>query len=107
MADSGFQVTPDELTSFASYLESTTAGEIGTAASGVTSANGLDVSAFGVFLGQTLGVPSRIAMGVASSELKNLADKIKQTADDTRTTAQNYTQNDQDSAGSFDSMQRS
>jgi hypothetical protein len=101
MADNGFQVSPDALTGFAGYLEGTTASEISTAAGGVSSANGFDADAFGVFLGQTLGVPSRIAMGVAASELKNLVDKVKQTAADTRTTAQNYTQNDQDSAGSF------
>lgn len=101
----GFQVAPSELTDFASYLETTTADEITKSSQGVTNANKFDFNAFGLFLGQTLGVPSRIAMAVASGELNTLAGKIRQTATDTRTTAQQYAQNEGGVTGTFNSIQ--
>ena len=106
MADgSGYTVTPSDLEKFADYLNNTTVSEINTAAQGVTSANGFDVNAFGVVLGQTMGVPSRIAMGVVADQLKSLSQKIAGVASTTKDTANNYTQNDSNVASSFQKLQ--
>jgi DUF2075 family protein len=106
MADSnGYQVAPADLNTFADYLNNTTVNEINTAAQGVTSANGFDVDAFGVVLGQTMGVPSRIAMGVVADQLKALSQKIAGVATNTRTTATTYSQNDSNVATSFQNIQ--
>jgi hypothetical protein len=100
----GYQVDPNELTTFASYLSGTTHGEITDAANGVHSANGFDDNAFGVFAAQLLAVPARIAMGVAAANLDSLASEISSAADLTMKTANNYTQNEQNSAGSFQAI---
>lgn len=106
MADgSGYQVTATDLDKFADYLTNTTAAEINDAAQGVTSANGFDVDAFGIFLGQAMGVPCRIAMGVVANQLKSLSQKISTVADDTKSTATQYTQNESDVANTFQNLQ--
>lgn len=108
MADSnGYQVTPADLDKFAEYLNNTTVSEINTAAQGVTSANGFDVDAFGVLLGQSMGIPSRIAMGVVADQLKSLSQKIAGVASNTKDTASNYSQNDSNVASSFQKLQGS
>jgi hypothetical protein len=105
MSDStGYQVSATELDSFANYLQHTTVSEIATAATGVTSANGFDVNAFGVILGQAMGVPCRIAMGVVASQLHGLSQKISTTATNTKTTATQYSNNDATIAGSFTNL---
>lgn len=105
MSDStGYQVRASELDSFANYLQNTTVSEINTAAQGVTSANGFDVNAFGVILGQAMGVPCRIAMGVVAAQLRGLSQKISTTAQNTRTTATQYANNDAAVADSFTSL---
>ena len=100
----GYQVDPSELTKFASYLSGTTHGEVTDAANGVHSANGFDNNAFGIFAAQLLAVPARIAMGVATDNLNSLASEISSAADLTNKTAGNYTQNEQNSAGSFQAI---
>lgn len=106
MANStGYQVSANELDSFANYLQNTTVSEINTAAQGVTSANGFDVNAFGVILGQTMGVPSRIAMAVVASQLHALSQKISGVATNTKATAAQYAQNESSVATSFQNVQ--
>jgi hypothetical protein len=100
----GYQVDPSELTTFATYLSGTTHGEIVDAANGVHSANGFDNNAFGIFAAQLLAVPARIAMGVANDNLNKLASEISGAADLTNTTADNYRQNEQNNAGSFQAI---
>lgn len=104
MTQGGYQVDPNELTKFASYLSGTAHGEIVDAANGVHSANGFDNNAFGIFAAQLLAVPARIAMGVAASNLNALASEISAAADLTTKTASNYTQNEQNTAGSFQAI---
>lgn len=106
MADnSGYQVVTSDLDSFADYLNNTTVSEINTAAQGVTSANGFDINAFGLILGQTMGVPCRIAMGVVADQLKSLSQKIGDTAGATKDTATQYQQNESDVSSSFTNIQ--
>ncbi|HEY4453905.1 MAG TPA: hypothetical protein VGN81_06290, partial [Pseudonocardiaceae bacterium] len=68
------------------------------------SANGFDNNAFGIFAAQLLAVPARIAMGVATDNLNKLASEISNAADLTNTTASNYRQNEQNTAGSFQAI---
>jgi hypothetical protein len=100
----GYQVDPNELTKFASYLSGTAHGEIVDAANGVHAANGFDNNAFGIFAAQLLAVPARIAMGVATDSLNSLAGEISAAADLTTKTAGNYQRNEQNSAGSFQAI---
>lgn len=100
----GYQVDPSELTTFASYLGGTTHTEITDAANGVHAANGFDNNAFGIFAAQLLAVPARIAMAVANDNLTKLASEIANAADLTNTTAANYRQNEQNTAGSFQAI---
>ena len=72
----GYQVDPNELHTFASYLSGTTHSEITDAANGVRSANGFDDNAFGIFAAQLLAVPARIAMAVAVDNLNSLGKEI-------------------------------
>ena len=100
----GYQVDPAELTTFASYLNGTTHADVTAAANGVHAANGFDNNAFGIFAAQLLAVPARIAMGVATDNLNSLASEISSAANLTTTTANNYRTNEQNSAGSFGSI---
>lgn len=100
----GYQVNPSELTTFASYLNGTTHSAVTDAANGVHSANGFDNNAFGIFAAQLLAVPARIAMGVATDNLNKLASEISDAATLTNTTADNYRQNEQNNAGSFQAI---
>lgn len=100
----GYQVDPNELHTFASYLSNTTHSEITDAANGVKADNGFDNSAFGIFAAQLLAVPARIAMAVAVDNLNSLAGEISSAAQQTTTTATNYQQNEQNSAGSFNAI---
>jgi hypothetical protein len=105
MAD-GYQVTTGDLDKFADYLNNTTVSEINTAAQGVTSANGFDIDAFGVFLGQAMGWPCRIAMGVVADQLKSLSQKIGSVATDTKSTSTQYSDNETNVAASFQNLQQ-
>jgi hypothetical protein len=106
MADNnGYQVDPSDLDKFADYLNNTTVPEINTAEQGVTSANGFDVNAFGVLLGQSMGVPSRIAMAAVAGQLKSLSQKITGVAGATKDTATNYTRNESNVQASFTNLQ--
>ncbi|HEX3782574.1 MAG TPA: hypothetical protein VHX38_23150 [Pseudonocardiaceae bacterium] len=100
----GYQVDPNELHTFASYLGTTTHSEVTDAANGVKSANGFDDNAFGIFAAQLLAVPARIAMAVAVDNLNSLAKEVSDAAQSTTTTATNYQRNDQNSASSFQSI---
>lgn len=102
---SGYQVTTGDLEKFSQYLSGTTVSEINQAAQGVQNANGFDVDAFGVILGQAMGVPCRIAMGVVADQLKSLSSKISTVADATKNTATQYSQNESDVATSFQNIQ--
>lgn len=103
--NSGYQVVTADLNKFADYLNNTTVSEINTAAQGVTSANGFDVNAFGVALGQAMGVPCRIAMGVVAGQLRSLSQKMSGVATNTKDTATQYSQNDSNVANSFQNLQ--
>jgi DUF2075 family protein len=106
MADgSGYQVDPADLDTFAQYLSGTTVSEINQAAQGVHGANGFDINAFGVILGQAMGWPCRIAMGVVADQLTSLSSKISTVADATKNTAAQYTRNESDVANSFQQIQ--
>ncbi|HEX7661756.1 MAG TPA: hypothetical protein VF444_19980 [Pseudonocardiaceae bacterium] len=100
----GYQVDPAELQKFASYLSSTTHNDIQSASGAVSDANGFDNSAFGILLAQILAVPARIAMGVVSGKLKDLASEIDQASQDTVSTAKNYQDNEQTVSTSFNSI---
>jgi hypothetical protein len=105
MADSaGYQVAASELNDFAGFLDDTTVSEINTAAQGVASANKADINAFGIALGQSMGIPCRIAMGVVADNVKKLSDKVSSDAKNTRDTATQYSQNETSVATSFDNV---
>jgi hypothetical protein len=75
---------------FADYFENDTVHAIKQAADGVHALNGGDVNAFGVLLAQILGVPARIAMGVAGDHLDDLAHTMADVAKSVQDTASVY-----------------
>jgi phage-related protein len=106
MSDSsGFQVATADLNKFADYLSGTTVSEIDQAAQGVQSANGFDIDAFGLILGQAMGWPCRVAMGVVADQLKSLSSTLSSVADATRNTATRYSVNESTVATSFQNIQ--
>lgn len=104
MADNGFQVDPQELTKFGSYLSGTTAPAVSQAASGVHDANGFDNAAFGIFAAQLLAVPARIAMGVVASNLDGLSNEITDAADRTKQAATRYGDQDRSTASGLETF---
>ncbi|HEX3787336.1 MAG TPA: hypothetical protein VHW44_05705 [Pseudonocardiaceae bacterium] len=97
----GYQVDPQELTTFASYLTGTTETAVTTASNGVKSANGFDNNAFGILLAQILSAPARIAMDEVESNLGNLSQEITGAAQTTTQTASEYSNTETSNAASF------
>ncbi|MFD2416027.1 hypothetical protein [Amycolatopsis pigmentata] len=92
------QVAPDELITFARYLDSTTGPEVSHAADQVRAANGFDNNAFGVLVAQFLAVPARIALGVVAGNLSGVADEIHDAGARTWKVANDYEATDRASA---------
>lgn len=92
------QVLPEELTTFARYLDSTTGPEVSHAADQVRAINGFDNNAFGVLVAQLLAVPARIALGVAAGHLSDVADEIHDAGARTWRAADDYVATDRASA---------
>jgi hypothetical protein len=92
------QVAPDELMTFARYLDSTTGPDVSHAADRVRAANGYDNNAFGVLVAQFLAVPARIALGVVAKNLSGVADEIHDAGSRTWKTASDYEETDRTSA---------
>jgi hypothetical protein len=88
------QVNPDELTTFARYLDSTTGPEVSKAARDVRAANGFDDNAFGVLLAQLLAAPARIAMDAVAGNLSGVADEIHDAGTRTFKAATDYEETD-------------
>jgi hypothetical protein len=89
------QVLPDELTTFARYLDSTTGPEVSRAADKVREINGFDNDAFGILVAQLLAAPARIAMDVVAKNLSGAADEIHDLGARTWRAATDYEATDQ------------
>lgn len=92
------QVAPDELITFARYLDSTTGPGLSHAAEKVRAANGFDNNAFGVLVAQFLAVPARIALGAVAKNLSGVADEIHDAGSRTWKMAGDYEETDRTSA---------
>jgi hypothetical protein len=103
---SGYTVVTQELDQFASYLRGTTQPAVAKAAQQVHSDNGFDDAAFGIFVGQILAIPARIAMAVVAGHVDKLAGQIASAGQTTTQTAQSYVQNEQTSATSFQNVSK-
>ncbi|MGW4486793.1 type VII secretion target [Amycolatopsis sp. NPDC004368] len=93
----GYTVDPETLTSYASGLDDR-AGRVTASANRVQQVNGADINAFGVFVGQALGVPTRIALGVLHDQVAGAAKAFSDQAGNTRTAADKYRTTETDHA---------
>ncbi|MEU4673091.1 type VII secretion target [Amycolatopsis sp. NPDC023774] len=85
----GYTVDPDVLTKYASGLDDR-GGKVTAAANRIQEVNGGDINAFGVVVGQVLGIPTRIALGVLHDQVNGAAKAITDQAGNTRTAADQY-----------------
>ncbi|SFW66594.1 type VII secretion target [Amycolatopsis australiensis] len=96
----GYSVTPEVLNTYASGLDDR-ANRVTAAADKVQSVNGADINAFGVLVGQALGVPTRIALAVLHDQIKSAAKAMTDQAANVRTAAQKYSATEADHAAVF------
>lgn len=94
---SGYTVTPDTLRTYASGLDDR-AKQVTAAADKVHSVNGGDINAFGIAVGQVLGIPTRIALGVLADQIKGAAKAFGDQGTNVRTAADHYTTAESDHA---------
>jgi hypothetical protein len=106
MAQDGYQVHPEELHQFASYLSQTAYEQVSAAKDSVRAANNFDYDAFGLFLGQALSFPARMAIVKATDNLEALKKVISNMGEETKNTADSYAQNEQDLASNFDTIHK-
>jgi uncharacterized protein YukE len=97
MSGAGFTVQPDVLDTYAKGLGDR-ADAVRAAGDRIAASNGGDINAFGVAVGQILGIPTRIALGVLRGQVAGAADAFRTDADKVRTAAASYRATDQDHA---------
>ncbi|HET6502084.1 MAG TPA: hypothetical protein VFG87_15115 [Amycolatopsis sp.] len=95
MPDEAVRVDSDAIRSVARRLDGVTATGTDDIAREIGHLNGGDVNVFGVCFAQVLGVPSRIAMGVASQQLSELSKGIEDFAQGVQRIAEDYEQTEQ------------
>lgn len=91
MAGEGYTVNPETLKTYASGLDERSRQVTAAAADRVSTVNGGDINAFGVAVGQVLGIPTRIALGVLHDQIKSAAKAFSDQAANVRTAADHYT----------------
>ncbi|UOZ06938.1 hypothetical protein [Amycolatopsis sp. WQ 127309] len=99
MTDRALVVDVAELDRYAGYLSTATVPELAGIADGVERLSGGNINAFGVFVGQVLGGPCRLAMHGLSGHLRDLADDLSALVDDVRNLAVTYDRTDEENAG--------
>jgi hypothetical protein len=91
----GYQVEPEELTTFADFLRDNTAPAVEKASDGVHGTNAYDNNAFGFFVAQILAVPARIALATVGDKVSKMHQEILDAADRTRQAASTYRDHEQ------------
>lgn len=98
MAD--LNVHPDTLEAYARGLGDR-AGRVQAAADRIGAVNGGDINAFGVAVGQVLGIPTRIALGILRDQVSSAAQSYTTQVDTVRTAASHYRANEGNVTQSF------
>jgi hypothetical protein len=89
MAGTGYTVNPATLEAYATALEDR-GHRVQAAADRVSAVNGGDINAFGVAVGQVLGIPTRIALGVLHDQVASAANAFAAQVANVRTAATQY-----------------
>lgn len=95
MGQNGYQVDPQELTTFAGYLRDKTGPAVEKASGGVHSANSYNNDAFGFFVAQILAAPARIALAAVGDKVNKMHQEILDAADRTQRAASTYQDHEQ------------
>ncbi|MDQ0381901.1 hypothetical protein [Amycolatopsis thermophila] len=85
----GYEVDPEVLDTYAGGLGDR-AGRVHAEAERVREVNGGDINAFGVAVGQVLGIPTRIALGVLAGQVASAAEVCTAEAENVRAAAEAY-----------------
>jgi uncharacterized protein YukE len=101
MAD--FNVHPDTLDAYSGGL-SERSGRVQAAADRIRTVNGGDINAFGVAVGQVLGIPTRIALGVLHDQVSSAAKAFATQDETVRNAAGQYRANEGKLAQNFSGM---
>jgi hypothetical protein len=86
----GFNVDPQQLKDFSTFLSTSTQPAVQSAADRMKAANGFDNEAFGIFLAQIWAIPSRITMAAIQGEISKLVGDIGNSATDVKKAAEAY-----------------
>ncbi|MFI5613882.1 type VII secretion target [Amycolatopsis sp. NPDC051903] len=89
----GYTVDPNILQTYATDLDDR-GSKVTSAANRVQQLNGGDINAFGVAVGQVLGIPTRIALGVLHDQVNGAAKAYTDQASNVRTAADQYRSSD-------------
>lgn len=101
MAD--FDVKPETLDTYAGGLTQRS-DRVQAAASRIKEVNGGDINAFGVAVGQVLGIPTRIALGVLHDQVSSAAKAFQTQNETVRAAADQYRENEGKVSGNFSAM---
>ncbi|GAB3570680.1 hypothetical protein GCM10027445_24600 [Amycolatopsis endophytica] len=85
----GYEVDPEVLDTYAGGLDDR-ASRVSAEADQVRHVNGGDINAFGVAVGQVLGIPTRIALGVLADQVRSAAEACTSEAKNVRSAAEAY-----------------
>jgi hypothetical protein len=85
----GFEVDPEVLDTYADGLDDR-ASRVRAEADQVRHLNSGDINAFGVAVGQVLGIPTRIALGVLAEQVESAGEAYTSEAGKVRTAAEAY-----------------
>ncbi|MEC3976155.1 hypothetical protein [Amycolatopsis sp. H20-H5] len=104
MTGAGFTVDPAVLETYATGLEER-GGRVKGAADKVSTVNGGDINAFGVAVGQVLGIPTRIALGVLHDQVASAAKAFTDQTANVRAAAAKYRDTEGDHTAAFSGEQ--
>ncbi|HWD00896.1 MAG TPA: type VII secretion target [Amycolatopsis sp.] len=99
----GYTVDPNVLDEYATGLDDR-GGRATAAADRVKQLNGGDIHAFGVAVGQVLGIPTRIALGVLHDQVHGAAKAYTDQANNVRTAAKAYRGSDSSQSDALKSL---
>jgi hypothetical protein len=105
MAGTGYNVDPASLEAYATALDGR-GQRVNAAAERVSTVNGGDINAFGVAVGQVLGIPTRIALGVLHDQVASAGKAFADQVANVRNAATQYRETENSHASVFTQGQK-